>query len=107
MYRDAGADVLYAPGLVDGDAIRRVVAEVERPINVLALRHGPSIPELAALGVRRVSTGGGLARAAYGALLSAARELQTAGTTTYLDSAISGQALDAAFNGGEPGRTDS
>ena len=106
-YRDAGAEVLYAPGLVDPREIRRVVEEVGAPINVLARRNSPSVAELAAIGVRRISTGGGLTRAAYGALLSAARELQTAGTTAYLDSAISGQALDAAFNAGEPGRTDS
>jgi 2-methylisocitrate lyase-like PEP mutase family enzyme len=106
-YRDAGAEVLYAPGLVDSGEIRRVVEEVGAPINVLALRHGPSVPDLAAIGVRRVSTGGGLARAAYGALLTAARELQTTGTTTYLDSAVSGQALDTAFAVGEPTRTSS
>jgi 2-methylisocitrate lyase-like PEP mutase family enzyme len=105
VYRDAGAEVLYAPGLVERDDIRRVVEEVGAPINVLVLRHGLSVPELAAIGVRRVSTGGGLARAAYGALLAAARELQTSGTTTYLDSAASGQALDAAFDTGEPDRS--
>lgn len=104
-YLDAGAEVLYPPGLIDLGEIRRVVEEVEAPINVLALRRGPTVAELAAIGVRRVSTGGGLARAAYGALLAAARELQTTGTTSYLDSAISGQALDAAFNAGEPHHT--
>jgi 2-methylisocitrate lyase-like PEP mutase family enzyme len=106
-YRDAGAEVLYAPGLVDSREIRRLVDELDAPINVLALRRGPSVAELAAIGVRRVSTGGGLARAAYGALLAAARELQTEGTTTYLDSAISGQALDTAFARGEATRTSS
>jgi 2-methylisocitrate lyase-like PEP mutase family enzyme len=106
-YREAGAEVLYAPGLIDAGDIRRVVEEVEAPINVLALRNTPSVAELASIGVRRVSTGGGLARAAYGALLAAGRELQTTGTTTYLDSAISGQALDAAFNAAEPERTPS
>jgi len=96
-YRDAGADVLYAPGLVDGEQIRRLVERVGAPVNVLALRQGPSIPNLAALGVRRVSTGGGLARAAYGALMAAARELQTAGTSSYLDSAIPSRELEAAL----------
>jgi len=96
-YRDAGAEVLYAPGLVDGEQIRRLVERVEAPLNVLAMRRGPSVSELTALGVRRVSTGGGLARAAYGALATAARELQTAGTSTYLDAAIPGHALDAAL----------
>ena len=96
-YRDAGAEVLYAPGLVIADEIRRVVEEVGAPINVLAMRRTPSVPALAELGVRRVSTGGGLARAAYGALAAAARELQNAGTSTYLDDAISGSDLDAAL----------
>ena len=63
-YRDAGADVLYAPGLVDPAHIERLVKAVDAPLNVLAMRGGPSVPELEALGVRRVSTGGGLARAA-------------------------------------------
>lgn len=97
-YRDAGAEVLYAPGLVGRAEIGHVVERVKAPVNVLALRHGPSIPELAALGVRRVSTGGGLARAAYGALVAAVRELQTAGTSTYLDAAIPGRELEAALS---------
>jgi 2-methylisocitrate lyase-like PEP mutase family enzyme len=84
-YRDAGAEVVYAPGLVSPDAIRRVVDEVGVPVNVLALRDGPPVAELAALGVRRVSTGGALARVAYGAVLAAATQLQDTGTSAYLD----------------------
>lgn len=99
-YHDAGAEVVYAPGLVDPEEIRRLVGEVRAPVNVLALRQGPSISELAALGVRRVSTGGGLARAAYGVLVAAARELQAAGTSTYLDTAIPGGELEAALRSG-------
>ncbi|MBA2555905.1 MAG: isocitrate lyase/phosphoenolpyruvate mutase family protein [Chloroflexi bacterium] len=99
-YRDAGAEVVYAPGLVRSEEIRRLVERVRVPVNVLALRDGPSITELASLGVRRVSTGGGLARAAYGALIAAARELHTAGTSTYLDAAIPGRELDAALDSG-------
>ncbi len=79
------------------DEIKRVVDEVGAPINVLAMRRTPAVPELASLGVRRVSTGGGLARAAYGALVAAARELRDAGTSTYLDAAIAGSDLDAAL----------
>ncbi|MDP8911146.1 MAG: isocitrate lyase/phosphoenolpyruvate mutase family protein [Actinomycetota bacterium] len=96
-YREAGADVVYAPGLVDPREIAHLVAQVQAPVNVLALRHGPTVSELGTLGVRRVSTGGALARAAYGALLAAARELQTAGTSTYLDAAIPSEQLDAAL----------
>jgi len=99
-YRDAGAEVVYAPGLVDAAAIARVVERVGIPLNVLALRQGPSVAELTAIGVRRVSTGGALARAAYGALVAASRELQSAGTSTYLDAAIPGRELDAALSSG-------
>ena len=54
-------------------------------MNVLALRNGPTVPQLAGVGVRRVSTGGSLAWAAYGALVDAAAELRGEGTSTYLD----------------------
>jgi 2-methylisocitrate lyase-like PEP mutase family enzyme len=101
-YRAAGADVVYAPGLVDRGQIERLVRAVDAPVNVLAMRAAPSISELAALGVRRVSTGGGLARAAYGALIAAGRELQTAGTYTYLDAAVTTSDLEAALAAGRP-----
>ncbi len=101
-YREAGAEVVYAPGLVDRSAIASVVEGVGVPVNVLAMRHGPTVAELAAIGVRRVSTGGSLARAAYGALVTAARELQGAGTSTYLDAAISGRDLDTALGPDRP-----
>jgi 2-methylisocitrate lyase-like PEP mutase family enzyme len=82
-YRDAGADCLYAPGLADVDQIAAVVDAVGAPVNVLALPNGPAIAELAAVGVRRVSTGSLLAAAAYGALMAGARELLTDGTSSY------------------------
>lgn len=82
-YRDAGADVVYAPGLSRLSDIERVVASVSAPVNVLALPGGPTVSELASVGVRRVSTGGALAWAAYGALREAATELRDAGTSTY------------------------
>jgi 2-methylisocitrate lyase-like PEP mutase family enzyme len=82
---------------VAADEIKRVVDGVGAPINVLAMRRTPPVPVLAGLGVRRVSTGGGLARAAYGALVAAVHELQGAGTSTYLDAAIAGSDLDAAL----------
>ena len=96
-YRAAGADVLYAPRLTDPDAIREVVQATDAPVNVLAMRHGPSSPELTELGVRRVSTGGPLARAAYGALRRAAEELLGPGTSTYQDDALTSDDLDRAF----------
>ncbi len=99
MYRDAGADVLYAPGLLDLDEIASVVEAVDAPINVLLLPHGPTVPELAAAGVRRVSVGGGLAWIAYGALASAARELFTAGTASFLAGALDRDVRNSAFSG--------
>lgn len=75
-YRDAGADVVYAPGLREPDDIARVVEEVGVPVNVLSLPGGPSAAELAELGVRRVSTGGRLARVAYSTAVAAAEELR-------------------------------
>ena len=96
-YRDAGADVVYAPGLADLDQIAAVVEAVGVPLNVLALPSGPAVSELATVGVRRVSTGGALARSAYGALLAGARELQADGTSTYAAEGPSGDALEAAI----------
>ena len=96
-YRDAGADVLYAPRLTDAEHVRRIVQATDAPVNVLAMRHGPSVPQLAELGVRRVSTGGPLARAAYGALRRAAEELLGPGTSTYQDDALTSDDLDRAF----------
>ena len=78
-FGEAGADVLYAPGLVDIADIRRVVAEVAGPVNVLLMPGGPSVPELAEAGVRRVSTGSRLAAVAYGALVAAAKTLMRDG----------------------------
>ena len=97
-YRDAGADVVYAPGLTDLDQIARVVEAVAIPLNVLALPSGPSLGEFAAVGVRRISTGSLLAGAAYGALLDGARELREEGTSTYGESGVSRDVLAAAFS---------
>ncbi|MFP3899418.1 MAG: isocitrate lyase/phosphoenolpyruvate mutase family protein [Acidimicrobiia bacterium] len=93
-YREAGAEVLYAPGLVNLDHIARLVVEVGAPVNVLALPHGPSTGALASVGVRRVSTGGALARAAYGELVRAATEIRDTGTFTYAARALAGRRLD-------------
>ncbi len=96
-YRDAGADVVYAPGLAELASITRVVDEVGIPVNVLALPGGPSVSELGSAGVRRVSTGGALARTAYGALLAGAEELRDAGTSGYSRSGAPADALREAF----------
>jgi 2-methylisocitrate lyase-like PEP mutase family enzyme len=94
-YRDAGADVVYAPGLTDLEQIARVVEAVRVPLNVLALPAGPRLDELAAAGVRRISTGSLLAGVAYGALLEGARELRDEGTSHYAEGGTWRDALKA------------
>jgi 2-methylisocitrate lyase-like PEP mutase family enzyme len=91
-YQEAGADVLYAPGLTDLADIRQVVTSVDLPVNVLALPGGPPISELAAAGVRRVSVGGSFAFAALGALVQAATELREEGTYGFGSLAAVGRA---------------
>lgn len=97
-YHDAGADVVYAPGLVAAADIARVVDACACPVNVLARPGTPPVPELAAIGVARVSVGGLLAWAAYGAVERAAAELLGAGTSTYVDGVMTGTARAAAFS---------
>lgn len=94
-FADARADVLYAPGLPDLAAIRRVCASVDRPVNVVMGLRPPlySVSELAAAGVRRISVGGSFARAALGGLIAAARELRDEGRFTYAERAPSGAEL--------------
>jgi 2-methylisocitrate lyase-like PEP mutase family enzyme len=96
-YRDAGADCVYAPALTTADQITAVVEAVGVPVNVLALPAAPPVPELAGLGVRRVSTGGLLAAAAYGALAAAARELAADGTSRYAAGRLTEDDKRAAF----------
>jgi 2-methylisocitrate lyase-like PEP mutase family enzyme len=90
-FAEAGADVLYAPGLPSLEAIREVCASVSKPVNVLMGLKGAtfSIEELSAAGVKRISVGGSFARAALGAFVRAAREIKEKGTFTYATEAIS------------------
>ncbi|MEM9130718.1 MAG: isocitrate lyase/phosphoenolpyruvate mutase family protein [Actinomycetota bacterium] len=96
-FHQAGAEVLYAPGLARLDDIARVVDEVGAPINVLAWPGGPAVPELASVGVRRVSTGGALAWAALGGLRDAVDELLDTGTSAYMGRSLSGADRSAAL----------
>jgi 2-methylisocitrate lyase-like PEP mutase family enzyme len=98
-YQQAGADVLYAPGLATADDIAAVVGAVDRPVNVLAALPGfpLTLDQLSAIGVTRVSIGGSLARAAFGATLRAAREMRERGTFRYVDEAVSSKELGAMF----------
>ncbi|HVA74526.1 MAG TPA: isocitrate lyase/phosphoenolpyruvate mutase family protein [Acidimicrobiales bacterium] len=89
-YQDAGADVLYAPRLIRLEDIRAVVSNVDRPVNVLALRGVPPVHELAEAGVARISVGSGFANVAWGALLRAAAEMSDSGTYGWTDLAGEG-----------------
>jgi 2-methylisocitrate lyase-like PEP mutase family enzyme len=98
-YEAAGADVLYAPGLRDLEQVRQVCQAVKKPINVLAGMPGSSmtVAELGAIGVRRISLGGSLARAALGAFLNAAREIKEHGTFTFAAAAVTAKDLNPFF----------
>jgi len=99
-YQDAGADVLYAPGLRRLEDVGRLVASVDRPVNVLAMPGAPPVPELAAAGVARVSVGGAFAFTALGALVEAATELRETGTYGFAGRAAAGRdAVRSAFTG--------
>jgi 2-methylisocitrate lyase-like PEP mutase family enzyme len=79
-YRAAGADCVFAPGVVDRAVIGKLVKAVEAPLNVLAMQGCPSVPELEALGVRRVSIGSGVMRATLGLVRRIGKELMERGT---------------------------
>ena len=90
-YGEAGADVLYAPGIVTRENIAAVVGSVGRPVNVLAGLPGMEMSrdELAAMGVKRISIGSGLARAAFNAFLRAAAEMREQGTFKFTQNTTS------------------
>jgi 2-methylisocitrate lyase-like PEP mutase family enzyme len=90
-YQEAGADVLYAPGLTSPADIRSLVRSVDRPVNVLALADGPPVRELAAAGVRRISVGSAFTWVAFGAVAEAAAELRGNGTYSFLQRAATGR----------------
>ena len=88
-YLDAGADCAYPIGVTDREVVRRLAQGIRGPINVHAAADGPSVAELAELGVRRISVGSLLHRAAFGAAREAARELLDAGTYEWARAAVS------------------
>ena len=98
-YQGAGADVLYTPGLASKDDIAAVVRSVDRPVNVLMGLQGVqmSLAELSAMGVKRVSVGSSLTRAAMGAFLRAATEMREQGTFTFASQAASPKELSSIF----------
>jgi 2-methylisocitrate lyase-like PEP mutase family enzyme len=98
-YQEAGADVLYAPGLKTKDEIAAVVRSVDRPVNVIMGLQGVqmSLAELSALGVKRVSVGSALSRAALGAFLRGAHEMRDHGTFNFAEDAVSYRDISAMF----------
>src|SRR5512134_1355956 len=98
-FERAGADVLYAPGLRDLDAIRTVAAAVTRPINVVMSAADPAltVAELAEAGVKRVSVGGALSRLALAAFLDGAREMKEKGAFTWVRRAVPTRELKQVF----------
>jgi 2-methylisocitrate lyase-like PEP mutase family enzyme len=100
-FQEAGADVLFAPGVRDREDLRRLVASVDRPVNVLVTPGAPTVAELAELCVARISVGGSFLWAALGAVVEAANELRDQGTYGYWDHVKPGmQAAKAAFREG-------
>jgi 2-methylisocitrate lyase-like PEP mutase family enzyme len=101
-FEQAGAEVLYAPGLTHAEDIQAVCAAVSKPVNVLAALKGAphlSVAELAALGVRRISLGSALSRAALSAFIHASREIQEKGTFTFAAETYSlSEVIDLAVN---------
>jgi 2-methylisocitrate lyase-like PEP mutase family enzyme len=98
-YAEAGADCLYAPGIATPEEISAVVKAVHpKPVNLLVGAAGPSLAEAAELGVRRISVGGSLARAAWAGFMQAAKEMAEKGTFTELGKGYSGGELNRMFS---------
>lgn len=98
-YIDAGADCIFVPGVRDADTIRRLASEIPAPLNMVAGLTAPVLdaPTLFSLGVRRVSVGGSIARAAFSAVEAAAAELFETGTLEFLDGAATYADLQRRF----------
>jgi 2-methylisocitrate lyase-like PEP mutase family enzyme len=98
-YQDAGADVLYAPGLSSAEDIASVVRSVDRPVNVVMGLSGAqlTLAQLSEIGVKRVSVGSALSRAALGAFLRAAREMRNGGTFDFAADAVSYRDISSMF----------
>lgn len=101
LYREAGADCLYVPGITDIETIKRLVAEVDGPVSVvMGLAGKPmSVAELQDVGVARISIGGSLARATLGLIRRAAREILDEGTFNYSTQQIPDAELCRLFGG--------
>ena len=96
-FRDAGADCVFLPGVQDPETIRRMVADLGCPLNILAGPGSPSVPELHKLGVARISLGSGPMRAAMGALRRIVDELKSTGTYAAMEGAPSHAEMNRLF----------
>jgi 2-methylisocitrate lyase-like PEP mutase family enzyme len=98
-FEEAGADVLFAPGLTSADDIATLVGSVGRPVNVIMGLQGArlTVAELSGLGVKRISVGSALSRAALGAFLRAAREMEERGTFSFAEDAVKYPDLNRIF----------
>ncbi|MEM7030220.1 MAG: isocitrate lyase/phosphoenolpyruvate mutase family protein [Chloroflexota bacterium] len=96
-YQEAGADVLYAPGLPSKTEIEAIVSAVDRPVNVIIGAHQLGVSDLTELGVKRVSIGSVMFRAAYGELFNAIHEIQDQGTFTFTKKAVPFADLNTIF----------
>ena len=99
-FQEAGADVLYAPALPSLEAVIEVVRSVDRPVNVLLgpARSSPTFAQLEAAGVKRVSSGSALSRAALASFLAGARELRASATFSFADDAVPFGEINEAFS---------
>ena len=97
-FRDAGADCVFVPGLRDSQIIRRIVTDLNCPVNILGVPGSPSVSDLVQMGVKRISLGSGPMRAAMGLLCRVAEELKTAGTYDQMASAPSHAEMNQLMN---------
>jgi len=99
-FQEAGADVLYAPGITDMKEIATLIAAVDRPVNVLAGMQGVhfNVDELSRIGAKRISVGGALTRIAFAAVIRAAREMKEHGTFTFVDEPITSREIAALIS---------
>ena len=99
LYQEAGANVLYAPGLTNKSDIATLVSSLDRPVNVLMGMQGVklTLAELSSIGVKRISVGSGLARCALGAFLRAAEEMRDHGTFSFGEDAANSRMINSIF----------
>jgi len=99
-FRDAGADCVFVPGIRDTESIRRIVADLKCPVNILAVPGSPSVPELVQMGVKRISLGSGPMRAAIGLLRRVVEEVRAVGTYDQMASAPSHAEMNELMTAG-------